>query len=84
MSTVPVLRLPDLSKAFVVKTDTCNKGIGAVLMQKEYHIAYSSKALNPKNLDLSVYKKKLLAVVMVVTKWKHYLVGYHFIIRTDP
>lgn len=28
-------------------------------------------------------KKKLLALVSVVGKWRHYLEGHHFIIKTD-
>lgn len=28
-------------------------------------------------------KKKLLALVTVVGKWRHYLEGHHFIIKTD-
>ncbi|XP_027118691.1 uncharacterized protein [Coffea arabica] len=76
-------RMPDFSKPFVVETDACSKGIGAVLMQEGQPIAYLSKALSPKNLGLSIYDKELLAVAMAVTKWKHYLLEYHFIIRTD-
>ena len=83
MSTTPVLRMPDFTKPFVVETDACSRGIGAVLMQEGQPIAYLSKALSPKNLGLSIYEKELLAVVMAVTKWKHYLLGYHFVIKTD-
>ncbi|KAL2245963.1 UNVERIFIED_CONTAM: Retrovirus-related Pol polyprotein from transposon [Sesamum indicum] len=83
MSTAPVLALPDFTKPFIVETDACGKGIGPVLMQEGRPIAYLSKALAPKNLGLSTYEKEFLALLLAVTKWKHYLQGHHFIIRTD-
>ncbi|KAL3527964.1 hypothetical protein ACH5RR_012620 [Cinchona calisaya] len=83
MSTAPAMRLPDFTKVFVIKTDACSKGIGAVLIQEGQPIAFLIKALSPRNLGLSIYEKELLAVVMAVTNWKHYLVGYHFVIKTD-
>lgn len=46
-------------------------------------IAYLSKAHNPKNIVLSVYEKELVTIIMALTRWKHYLVGYNFIIKTD-
>jgi hypothetical protein len=45
MSSTPVLCLPDFSKQFVVETDACDSGIGAVLMQDQHPIAYLSKPL---------------------------------------
>lgn len=83
MISAPVLRLPDFSLPFIVKTDACGTGIGAVLMQEGHPIAFLSKALSPQNLGLSIYEKELLALVMAITKWRHCLIGNHFIIRTD-
>ena len=83
MTTAPVLSMPDFEIPFVIETDACGVGIGAVLMQHGHPIAFLSKALSSQNLGLSVYEKELFALVLAVTKWKHYLVGHHFVIKTD-
>ncbi|KAL2253797.1 UNVERIFIED_CONTAM: Retrovirus-related Pol polyprotein from transposon [Sesamum indicum] len=83
MVSAPVLAMPDFSQSFIVETDASGKGIGAVLMQGGKPISYLSKALAPKNLGLSTYEKEFLALLLAVTRWRHYLLGNHFIIRTD-
>jgi hypothetical protein len=70
---VPVLALPDFNKHLVVETDTCQYGVGAVLMQQGHLIAYLSKAIFRRNQTLSIYKKECLAILMVVDKWQSYL-----------
>lgn len=83
MVRAPVLSMPDFKEKFVIETDASGGGIGAVLMQQHHPIAYLSKALAPKHLGLSTYEKELLALVMAVTKWRSYLLGRQFIIKTD-
>nr|GEZ84427.1 reverse transcriptase [Tanacetum cinerariifolium] len=78
-----VLRFPDFTLPFTVETDACNVGVGAVLMQQGQPIAFLSKGLSKKNQMLSTYEKELLAVVMAINKWRPYLQGHHFIIKTD-
>jgi RNase H-like domain found in reverse transcriptase len=83
MCTAPVLALPDFSKPFILETDVCSTGIGAVLMQEGRPIAYLSKALGMKNQLLSTYEKEYLALLTAVQKWRHYLQGMPFVIKTD-
>lgn len=46
-------------------------------------LAFYSKPLGPRAAALSTYEKELLSIVQVVTKWRQYLQGNHFIIQTD-
>ncbi|WVZ52980.1 hypothetical protein U9M48_003975 [Paspalum notatum var. saurae] len=83
MQEAPVLALPDFQEVFVVETDACALGIGAVLMQHNRPLAFLSKALAAKQQHLSIYEKEFLALIMVVEKWQSYLQSTEFIIRTD-
>lgn len=42
-----------------------------------------SQAFSSEGRIKSVYERELLAIVKAVTKWKHYLTGKEFIIKTD-
>jgi hypothetical protein len=79
----PVLALPDFFLPFVVETDACQYGVGAVLMQNGHPIAYLSKALSPKNQAMSTYEKECVSILMAVDKWRPYLQHQDFVIRTD-
>lgn len=83
MCSAPVLRLPDFAKPFVLETDALDLGIGAVLLQDNHPIAYFSKKLGPRRRLASTYHKELYAIVEGVQKWRQYLLGREFIIRSD-
>ena len=83
----PVLHLPDLSKAFYLRTDASDNGIGAVLMQNFngtlFPISYASKKLSSSESHYTTTEKECLAIVWAVKKYYNYLYGREFILQTD-
>jgi hypothetical protein len=78
-----VLALPNFSKPFIIECDASGVGVGVVLMQDNRPIAFLSQALKGEALHMSTYEKELFALVTAVHKWRPYLLGQSFVIRTD-
>lgn len=51
-------------------------------MQEGRPLSFHSEALKGRSLHLSTYEKEFLALVKVVKKWRPYLVGKPFLIKT--
>ncbi|KAJ4770480.1 polyprotein [Rhynchospora pubera] len=83
MINAPVLAMPDFNKSFTIETDASDKEMWAVLMQDKKPIAFMSKSLGIRNQGPSTYEKEFLALLTAVSKWRHYLLGGQFIIKTD-
>ncbi|KAL0401932.1 UNVERIFIED_CONTAM: Retrovirus-related Pol polyprotein from transposon gypsy [Sesamum latifolium] len=83
MVTDPVLALPDMSKPFVVETDTSDFVIGGVLMQDGHPVAFESRKLKDVERRYSVHEKELLAVVHCLKLWRHYLLGSPSVVKMD-
>ena len=87
MSSAPILRLPDLKKPFIVRTDASGTGIGAVLLQeydgKSFPIMYLSRKLKVRETKYATVELECLAIVWAVGKLKQYLYGTQFILETD-
>ena len=90
----PILAQPDMesamngSRPYIITTDACGTGIGAVLSQKsedgkDRPIAFYSKALTPSQTRYHVTDCEALAVHEAVMRWRHLLYGAHTEVHTD-
>ena len=72
---------------FIVDMDASDFAIGAELSQlqdgKEHTISYASMSLCSKQQGYCITRKELLAVVVFVRHYRHYLLGRKFVVRTD-
>jgi hypothetical protein len=83
LTTAPVLAQPDNGKPFDVYCDASGTGLGCVLMQDKWVIAYASRALRPHEQNYPTHDLELAAVVHALKMWRHYLMGTHHNIFTD-
>lgn len=90
LTSPPILAFPDSAKLQILTTDASGRGIGAVLSQAqdedsndEQVVAYASRVLRGPELKYAITHMEALAVVWGVRKFRHYLAGRRFIIRTD-
>nr|GEW20678.1 hypothetical protein [Tanacetum cinerariifolium] len=68
---------------FIVYCDASNKGLGAVLMQREKVISYASRQLKIHEKNYTTHDLELGAVVFALKIWRHYLYGTKCTVFTD-
>lgn len=83
MSSLPVLRLFDMSRPVVVSVDASPVGIGAVLMQDGQPVAYSSTTLTPTQKRYCQIEKELLAVQFGLLRFRQYVYGQEVVVESD-
>uniref|UniRef100_A0AC35F203 Integrase catalytic domain-containing protein n=1 Tax=Panagrolaimus sp. PS1159 TaxID=55785 RepID=A0AC35F203_9BILA len=92
--SAPILAQPDYeaaiggSKPFIIWTDACKTGIGAVLTQegidgRPHPLFYVSKACSEAERNYSITQLEALAVVVAMRKLRTFIMGAKVIIRTD-
>lgn len=87
ISSAPVLRIPDFSKPFIVTCDASVIAVGSVLSQifhdGEHPIAFYSHKLESAESRYPSHELELLAIVKSLERWRCYLEGSKFIVKTD-
>ena len=83
----PILKIPDLTEPFVLRTDASDAALGAVLLQEEEGVlkpvAYQSKKLSETEKRYSTVEKECYATVWGIKNFERFLYGKHFILETD-
>nr|GEU40544.1 transposon Ty3-G Gag-Pol polyprotein [Tanacetum cinerariifolium] len=80
LCSASTLALPKGTKNFVVYCDASHKGLGAVLMQKEKVIAYTSRQLKIHEKNYTSHDLELRAVVFTFKIQRHYSYRTKFLI----
>ena len=83
MTSATFLAILNFKEPFVLDIDASGTGIGAVLSQAEHPIAYFSKKLSSRMQKQSAYIREFYAITQALAKFRHYLLGHKFIIKTD-
>ena len=72
-----VLAISSETGQFKVEADSSDGAIGAVLSQKRDRkwrpVAFMSKSLRVTERNYEIYDKELLAIMLALSEWRHYL-----------
>ena len=83
MVDLPILAMLNFKRMYVIESYASGRGLGVVLMQDGRPLAFMSKVLLEHAQKKSIYERELMAIMLVVQRWHHYLFGRHFELHTD-
>ncbi len=84
-----ILAIPMEKGKFCVEVDSSEGAISTVLSQEQDRkwrpVSFLSKALSVMECNYEIYDKELLAIMLALNEWRHYLMGafQDFEIKTD-
>lgn len=83
LTNPPVLALPDMDKPFTIISDASDYGCGAVLLQDDKAVAFSSKKFDAAEMNYSATDKELLGLIRALQEWRCYVEGSDINLVTD-
>jgi hypothetical protein len=83
LTSAPISRIADPNEDFIVCTYPCKEGFGGVLVQNGFVVCYESKKLKEHERHYATHDLELEAIVHVLRKRRHYLMGKRFELRTN-
>jgi hypothetical protein len=83
LTSDPILRIADPNEYFIVYTDACKEGLGGVVDQNGFVICYESRKLKEHERHYATHDLELKTIMHALSKWRHYLMGKRFELRTD-
>jgi hypothetical protein len=83
LTSSPILRIASPNEEFIVCTYACKEGLGGVLSQNGFGVCYESRKLKEHERHYATHDLELESIVHALRKWRHYLMGKRFELRTD-
>lgn len=87
LSTQPVLAFPNFNEQFFISVDASNFAVGGYISNtpppNDRPIEYFSKTLNDAQKNYSTTEKELLAIILAIEQFRHFIWGKHFTLYTD-
>jgi hypothetical protein len=88
MATAPILVFLDWEKTFHIHVDTSTIALGAILAQPgagelDHPMQFARRKLSESEQNNNTTEREGLAMVYMLQKFRHYLLGKHFKMFTD-
>ena len=88
LTSTPILALPQPGLPYALQTDASDMATGGVLYQElpsgdRVVIAYISHKFNKTERNWPVHERELYGLVHALKKYRHYLMGEHFVYEGD-
>lgn len=85
--SAPVLKFPNFAETFYISVDASGYAVGAYISNEkppnDHPIEYFSKTQTAPQKNYSTTHRELLAIILAIERFQHYIWGKHFVMHTD-